>query len=88
MDLLEKHDIFVGGRRFPNLDALEDYCTRFPDFEETVIESGVLSDTDLRSSVDTYWIMAEMEYGDGNNELPYELRFGWYGDALMERAGW
>lgn len=86
MDLLENRDIVIGGRRFRDLDDLEDYCFRFPDFEGAVIESGILDSDETKASMDTYWIVSELEYGDGNAELPYKQHCGWYGEALLEQS--
>lgn len=85
MDPLENRDIIIGGRHFRDLDDLEDHCFRFPEFEEAVIESGILDPDGGKAFMNTYWIISELEYGDGNSELPYELRCGWYGEALIEQ---
>lgn len=84
MDPLENRDIVIGGRRFLDLDDLEDYCGRFPEFEDVVLDSGTLSDMELRACVNTYMIAAELEYGDGNQSTPFEMRCGWYGDVFVE----
>lgn len=85
MDQMENRNIAVGGLHFRNLDDLENFCAYFPEFEDAVIESGVLSKLDRMNEVDTYLIAAELEYGDGNAELPWQLHCGWYGDVLLEK---
>lgn len=85
MNQLENRDIVIGGRRFRDWDDLEDRCFYFPEFEEDVIESGILDSDGSKAFMDTYRIIAELEYGDGNVELPHELCFGWYGETLIEQ---
>ena len=87
MTHMENRDIVIGGRRFRNLDDLEDYCAYFPEFEEEVVESGLLTDEALRASVDTYWAASELEYGDGNSDIPAAIFYGWYVEGFIDKDG-
>lgn len=86
MNYWENRDIVIGGRRFRNLDDLEDFCAYFPEFEEDVIDSGVLTSYERKASMDTYWIVSELEYGDGNMELPYRLHHWRHGEVLFDKS--
>lgn len=85
MGPLENRDIVIGGRCFRDMDDLEDYCFRFPEFEEAVIEARILASDGAKTSIDTYWIVSALEYGDDNAELPYHLHYSPYVEALIEQ---
>lgn len=85
MDPLENHDIVIGERCFRSFDDLEDYCFCFPEFEAAVIESEILVSDGAKASMDTYWIVSTLEYGDDNAKLPYHLHYCPYGEALIEQ---
>lgn len=86
MDYWENRDIVIEGRRFRNLDELEDFCAYFPEFEEDVVESGLFFSDAYKASMDTYWIVSELEYGDGNLELPYYQLHRRYGEVLLDKS--
>ena len=80
----EKLDMVVAGKHFEDWDELEEFCFCFPEFEEEAIETGLLFDTELKRSVDTYYIVSELDYGDDNTEMPYKRVNGWFGDIILE----
>ena len=83
MDYSGCHDITIGGKRFRDLDDLEDFCYCFPEFENELTESDVLYASELKAQVDSYYIAAELEYGDGNVTCTSRSGSGWYGDVLL-----
>lgn len=85
MDPQENRNIVIGEQHFRNLDALEDYCFCFPEFEESVIESEILVSDGAKASMDTYWIVSTLEYGDDNANFPYHLHCCPYGETLIEQ---
>lgn len=87
MDYSESHDIIVGGLRFRDMADLEDFCCYFPEFEDVVTEAGLLYAPELQAQVDSYYISAEMEYGDGNVLPGHRLAAGWYGEAVIDEDG-
>lgn len=83
MDYSECRDIIIGGKHFKDLDDLEDFCYYFPEFEDVITESNVLNTSELKAQVDSYYITAELEYGDGNVTCASRSGAGWYGDVLL-----
>ena len=69
---LENRDGFdIFDVRFASAEDIEEYCFENPDFEVEACETMYLSK--IKEEMDMYFLLAEMECGDGGCEIPEDL---------------
>lgn len=72
MDLIKQHDgYWLGGCHFNTYEELEEACFENPGLADEHDELCCAAGS--RVAVDTYFLMAEIEYGDGNADIPDDI---------------
>lgn len=72
MNLLKQHNgYWVGGCHFDTIEDLEDACFENPELADEYDELCCIAGS--RAAVDTYFLMAEIEYGDGNIDISVDI---------------
>lgn len=72
MDLIKQHnDYWLGGRHFDTYEELEEACFDNPELADKYDE--LCCATGSRAAVNTYFWIAEIEYGDGNIDIPDDM---------------
>lgn len=71
MSLVNRNGFYIAGRHLTCVEEFEEACFDEPELEELFNEMYYLNN--LKSDIDTYYAFAEMEYGDGNIEMPMDI---------------